>query len=733
MAGDETLLHIRSILLLLWLKGFLFFSGWSLDEPSKHHSSPEVVIPLRLSGTGKHMKASGWLCYSLHFGGQRHIVHMKVKKSFLARNLPVFTYTEQGALHEEQPFIQNDCYYHGYVEGDPESLVVLSTCFRGFQGMLKINDTTYEIKPKMFSATFEHLVYKMGSEETQFPPMRCGLTEEVIERQLKLQRIGNYTLRQSSYEGWWTHVWTIEMAIIVDHNRYVTLDSNETKVQQEVLNVLNLVDSLYQPLEVDIFLAGMEVWTNGNVLTHDNMEYLLVELCRWKRTSGYSDRIRHDVVHLILDKSFGIFLGLAFVGEICTPAFNCATLSFRGYNLVSFANSMAHELGHNLGMTHDEEYCKCADPECIMYPTKTASTKFSNCSYSAFWNVINIKTCMRNRVYPLMNAVSPKCGNNVVEIGEACDCGTVKSCEGDPCCRPDCSLAPRAVCAFGGCCQNCRFMSSGTVCRAAVNECDLPEWCDGSTYQCREDVYLQNGTPCPGNGYCYEKTCVSRDEQCRKIFGNEARSADEICYVEINTRGDRFGHCGMNENDNYRYIRCEISDSHCGRIQCENVSEIPLLSEHSTVHTINFGSVTCWGTDYHFGMTIPDIGVVNDGSKCGREKICVHRKCVVLEQYCSSNNCHDMGVCNNKKHCHCVAGRAPPNCYLNGSGGSIDSGPPPGTNTNKGKVVEKEKSFLPLLGIIPLLALLLCLLIFFCMRPRKEESSDKEDTNESES
>ena len=41
--------------------------------------------------------------------------------------------------------------------------------------------------------------------------------------------------------------------------------------------------------------------------------------------------------------------------------------------------------------------------------------------------------------------------------------------------------------------------------------------------------------------YFYQKSCNSHDEQCREIFGKDARSASQSCYKEINTQGNRFG------------------------------------------------------------------------------------------------------------------------------------------------------------------------------------------------
>ena len=181
MAGGKTPVYVRISLLLLRLGVFLFLSGSSSIEHSQHHGLPEVVVPLKITYAGSSMKPPGWLSYSLRFGGQRHILHMKVNKLLFSKHLPVFTYTDQHGLTEDQPFVQNDCYYQGYMEGDPESLVALSTCLGGFQGTLQIHNVVYEIKPKRLSTSFEHLLYKMV-DETELPPKRCGLTDEEIAR-----------------------------------------------------------------------------------------------------------------------------------------------------------------------------------------------------------------------------------------------------------------------------------------------------------------------------------------------------------------------------------------------------------------------------------------------------------------------------------------------------------------------------------------------------------------------
>lgn len=73
------------------------------------------------------------------------------------------------------------------------------------------------------------------------------------------------------------------------------------------------------------------------------------------------------------------------------------------------------------------------------------------------------------------------------------------------------------------------------------------------------------------------KRCNSHDEQCKKFFGKEAKTAHQICYKGINTQCDCFGHCGMEDT-------CGISDVLRGQVLFEIVTQIPSLKDHNTVH-----------------------------------------------------------------------------------------------------------------------------------------------------
>ncbi|XP_008153475.3 disintegrin and metalloproteinase domain-containing protein 29 [Eptesicus fuscus] len=702
------------MLLLHWVGVFLSFSGHIWAEHPQHHSPPEVVIPLRITSTGLSMKFPGWLCYGMHFGGERHIVYMKVKKHLLSRHFPVFTYSDQGALLEDQPFVQNDCYYHGYVEGDPESLVALSTCFGGFRGLLQINDIAYEIKPMVFSTKFEHLIYKMDREDTQYQTMKSGFMQEEIVQQFEFQEIGNSTLKQSSYEGWWPHSYLIEIVVVVDNTLYLESNKNVSIVQEDLYVMVNIVDSIYEVIGLKVLLFGMEVWTKENPIEVDDVKRSLRIFCRWKAANLFP-RLPHDTAHLLIHRTLRGMSGLGYVSGLCRSGHSCAIITFTRKPVGLIGIAMAHHIGHNLGMFHDRILCTCGKYRCIMDNDNPPITKFSNCSYAFLWDYSLRQTkCLLYTIYTSDIFNRKRCGNGVVEDEEECDCGPLQQCSKDACCLSNCTLSLGSDCAYGLCCKDCQFLPSGDVCRKEINECDLPEWCNGTSHMCPDDVYVEDGIPCNQSAYCYEKRCNDRNLQCKQIFGKMAKNASYSCYKKINTLGDRFGHCGT---QNFSYIKCNMTDVLCGRIQCENITEIPLLTDHSTVHWTYYNDVNCWGTDSHIGMTTPDIGAVKDGTECGEEHLCIHRKCVhisYLDSNCSPTFCNQRGICNNKHHCHCNYLWDPPNCLIQGHGGSIDSGPPP----RRKKI---KKIYVLMFSLFWLLVLLCCLFCLCMKRTRKKK------------
>lgn len=65
-----------------------------------------------------------------------------------------------------------------------------------------------------------------------------------------------------------------------------------------------------------------------------------------------------------------------------------------------------------------------------------------------------------------------------------------------------------------------QILPHSSECRGQRDECDLAEYCDGTSSVCPENVFSVNGLPCDaGHGYCYNGQCPQKADQCVKMYG----------------------------------------------------------------------------------------------------------------------------------------------------------------------------------------------------------------------
>nr|XP_056707880.1 disintegrin and metalloproteinase domain-containing protein 20-like [Euleptes europaea] len=663
-------------LLMLVLRNILIAD--QIPPQGYRYASYEVIIPWRQTFRYREEDPQE-VTYMLKIEGESYKVQLRQKRDLVSKHFPVFTYSKEGDILVDYPFIRDDCFYEGLIHGRPLSLVVLSTCSMGLRGLLRVENKTYEIKPVQASSTFQHVVYRL-EEEKEATHMRCGLTMEKQHQMAMIRNVENVVAKSSLRGPWWAHTRYAKIAVVVEHERYVQFGRNETVVAMQLLDIIHIANTVYAPLGVQVSLVGMEIWSEKNLIPiAEKLATVLNDFNLW-RQEVLAPRLEHDASHLFIYKKFETDLGLAYVAGMCSTDSASAVESYVTSILASFATIFIHELGHNLGMRHDETDCICDLPDCIMARRHTLAYKFSNCSYNDYYTEITWgrKECMKIPPDPDKLYKLKYCGNGIVEHGEQCDCGSKFKCESDLCCQSNCKLHSGVTCAFGECCSRCQYLPAGTVCRKSASVCDLPEYCNGSSAWCPEDVYVQDGALCHEGAYCYHGDCSTHEEQCKVIFGSQAEVAEKSCFRELNTRRDRFGNCGITAGSDFK--ECKAQDIFCGRIQCENIHYLPSMEEHHTIIQTRVKNRLCWGTDYHNGMEIADIGAVQDGTPCGKDMICINRECAsvsLLKYDCNITKCHNRGICNSQKHCHCDYGSAPPYCVNEGYGGSIDSGPPP--------------------------------------------------------
>ncbi|KAM6130093.1 disintegrin and metalloproteinase domain-containing protein 8 [Phoenicopterus ruber ruber] len=671
------LLLLRRLLLLL-----LLVHGVTarLEEKLAHVEKYETVTPRKVPAPRGKRDLSAppsiypdRVLYSVRAEGRDYLLWLEKNKELLGQHYTETHYSADGTEITEKPDVQDHCFYQGHVQGYADSAVSISTC-GGLSGFFRVNETTFLLEPLEEGAAGRHAVYraahlrgKRGTCQESSATLEYD-HEPKIPAAMKLYRWKSAPLHKGPRY--------VELILVVDNEEFRKHKDLRT-VQNRMKEIVNHVDKLYQPLRLRVALIGLEVWSHKDkIVVSPNPEVTLDNFLRW-REAELLRRKPHDNAQLITGIDFhGTTVGLAKKLVMCTRDSGGVNQD-HSTNPIGAASTMAHEMGHNLGMSHDEDVagCRCSVPKadggCVMaasvglvYPKL-----FSRCSEQDMWQFLGDPrtSCLLNvpRADELYGG--PVCGNQFVERGEQCDCGTPEECS-DRCCNATtCQLREGAECARGDCCQDCKVKAAGALCRASKNDCDLPEHCTGLSAECPEDVFQENGISCQnGNGYCYNGACPSHGEQCRMLWGAEAQVAPDVCFKH-NSEQHLHLHC-LTE---YGKRPCSPKDVKCGTLLCLSDNASPILGDGS--YSLFFGRFKCKAViaSNDANEVVAKLRLVPTGTKCGEEMVCYAGRCQNLLVYGNKNcstKCNNHGVCNHKRECHCEPGWAAPYCEQKISG-----------------------------------------------------------------
>lgn len=399
------------------------------DLGSPHHSSYEVVIPKSLTVEGREDQVEK-LSYVLFMQGQRQLIHLTLKTDYFVDNFPVFSYHD-GILGQEMPLISRDCHYEGYIEGVPGSFVSVNTC-SGLRGLLIKEGKSYGLEPVHSSKRFEHLLYAMAHEAR----VSCGVTS-------KDSQVASTSRRPESGKphSWqvpsdlWSHTKYVEMFVVVNNQRFQMWGSDVNQTVQRVMDIIALANSFTRGINTEVVLAGMEIWTEGDLTEVPvDLQVALRNFNSWRQEKLFH-RVKHDVAHMIVGQHPREDTGQAFLSGACSSDFAAAVESFHHEDVLLFAALMVHELGHNLGIRHDHPACMCKDrPFCLMRENITKESGFSNCSSDFFHRFLweHKGACLFNKPgHKGRLRRASRCGDGIVEGPEQCDCGS--NCERHPC------------------------------------------------------------------------------------------------------------------------------------------------------------------------------------------------------------------------------------------------------------------------------------------------------------
>lgn len=640
----------------LWLLSVWWLQVAAPSPPLPHVEQYEVVRPQRLpgprarralpSGVGLYPES---VSYVLGAPGNTFTLHLRKNRDLVGSGYTE-TYTAANGSQVTEPLQRQDhCFYQGHVEGHPLSAASLSTC-DGLRGFFQAGSAVHLIEPLGGGGEEgRHALYK--AQHLRQKAGTCGVSNTSLESMLGPRTLAAFRPRNGPLARKTRYV---ELYVVVDSSEFQKLGSREA-VRRRVLEVVNHVDKLYQELKFRVVLVGLDIWNYGDkIQVSSDASITLENFLAW-RAQNLVGRHPHDNVQLITGIDFaGTTVGLARVSAMCSQN-SGAVNQDHSSNPIGVASTLAHEMGHNLGMDHDENVqgCYCPVPRtnggCIMAGSigSTFPRMFSQCSQADLETFVEKPriTCIENAPDPDRLVGGPVCGNGFVEQGEQCDCGYPQDCRNHCCNTTTCQLAEGAECAHGACCHECRVKPAGKLCRPSKDSCDLEEYCDGQRPSCPEDAFQENGTPCLG-GYCYNGACPTRAQRCQDLWGPGARVALEMCYSFSVSPGCK------------SRVRHGADRAGCEFLLCDGGQKPP---ERGSC-TFTSSSATCQALNLDGGS---EFERVLEGTKCGDERVCWKGLCQDFHVYRSRNcsaQCNGHGVCNHQGKCHCQPGWAPPHC-----------------------------------------------------------------------
>uniref|UniRef100_A0A672G7G4 ADAM metallopeptidase with thrombospondin type 1 motif, 17 n=1 Tax=Salarias fasciatus TaxID=181472 RepID=A0A672G7G4_SALFA len=402
---------------------------------------------------------------------------------------------EQSAAVRRRLSTQQLCFYSGSIINHTDSLASVSTC----GGLVNPSSSS----PPLFRYHVIWEMFQRSKVKTQKQPSK--VSEEGRGKRNAIRLHGAYT---------------VETVVVADSDM-VQYHGAEA-AQRFLLTVMNMVYNMFhhQSLGVRINIRVTKL-----VLLHSRPDKLKVghhgersleSFCHWQYQEfggprylgtnhvpgGRDDTPPVDTAVLVTRTDFCVHkdepcdtVGIAYLGGICSAKRKCVLAEDNGLNL---AFTIAHELGHNMGMSHDDDHATCTGHSHIMSGEWVKGRNPSDLSWSS---------CSRDDLENFLRSKASACLLHT-----------------DPRSRYQVRLPPKLPGMHYSVDEQCQilFGTNATFCNDMEHLMCAGLWClvEGDT-SCKTKLDPPlDGTECGADKWCRAGDCVSKTPIPQHVDGD---------------------------------------------------------------------------------------------------------------------------------------------------------------------------------------------------------------------
>ncbi|XP_062906349.1 A disintegrin and metalloproteinase with thrombospondin motifs 5 [Mobula hypostoma] len=374
------------LLLALWSLLVLCLAGVQ-PAPSQRHAERNL-FPLRpewrrrngvVQAVDRIYAGDGKLGYMLYADGKRFLLDLQRDEAVTS---PRFGASIVGGL-ELDDGTSGRCYYRGTVDNNPVSLAVFNVC-GALDGFFALGKSRYTISPLGDIGPRGHRAFGDGSEpvlhvftkdafrfQTLAQPNRCESRDKDGQPAKRKHPNSSDSPGEPKQPG--------RSKRSVSRPRYVKLllvaDASMSSkygrnIQHYLLTLASIASKLFGHASIEnaVRLSVVNITVVSQAAegpqVDKNAAATLKSFCKWQHaryggTDGQTER--YDAALLFTRENLCGHqscdtLGMADVGTICSPHRSCAIIEDDGLHA---AFTVAHEVGHLLGLSHDDsKFCE---------------------------------------------------------------------------------------------------------------------------------------------------------------------------------------------------------------------------------------------------------------------------------------------------------------------------------------------------------------------------------------